>query len=47
MGCPEALMMQEQSFFAALAAVTRFDIDPTGALVMYAAGAEPVLTARR
>jgi heat shock protein HslJ len=47
MGCPEALMMQEQSFFAALAAVTRFDIDPTGALVMYGAGGEPVLTARR
>lgn len=47
MGCPEALMMQEQAFFAALAAVTRFDIDPTGALVMYGTGAAPVVTARR
>ena len=47
MGCPEALMMQEQAFFAALASVVRFDIDPTGALLMFGADDAPVLTARR
>jgi heat shock protein HslJ len=48
MMCPEALMNQEQAFFAALAAVGRFDIDETGALLLYdPAAAEPVLTARR
>jgi heat shock protein HslJ len=48
MMCPEALMTQEGAFFAALAAVGRFDIDATGALRLYdPAAAEPVLTARR
>jgi heat shock protein HslJ len=48
MMCPEALMMQEQAFFAALASVGRFDIDETGALRLYdPAASEPVLTARR
>lgn len=48
MMCPEALMTQEQAFFAALASVARFDLDETGALALYdAVSAEPVLTARR
>jgi heat shock protein HslJ len=48
MMCAEALMDQEQAFFAALAAVGRFDIDDTGALLLYdPAFDEPVLTARR
>lgn len=34
MACPEALMHQEQTFFRILAAVTGFDIDATGALVL-------------
>lgn len=34
MACPEAIMVQEQRFFAALAQVTGFDIDETGALVL-------------
>jgi heat shock protein HslJ/uncharacterized lipoprotein YbaY len=48
MMCPEALMNQEQTFFAALAAAGRFDIDETGALLLFdPAAAEPLLTARR
>lgn len=48
MMCAETLMNQEQAFFAALAAVGRFDIDETGALLLYdPAATEPVLTARR
>jgi heat shock protein HslJ len=48
MMCPEALMNQEGAFFAALGSVGRFDIDETGALLLYdPAAAEPVLTARR
>jgi heat shock protein HslJ len=48
MMCPEALMTQEQAFFAALASIGRFDIDATGALRLFdPAAAEPVLTARR
>lgn len=46
--CTEALMAQEQRFFAALAAVRRFDIDDTGALMLYdGAREEPAITARR
>ncbi len=48
MMCPEALMTQEQAFFAALSAVHRFDIDETGALLLYDPGqAGAVLVARR
>jgi heat shock protein HslJ len=48
MMCDEALMTQEQAFFAALAAVGRFDIDGSGALVLFDPAADrPVLTARR
>lgn len=48
MGCPDALMNQESAFFAALAAVARFDLDDTGALLLYdPASPDPVLTARR
>jgi heat shock protein HslJ/uncharacterized lipoprotein YbaY len=45
MACAPALMDQEQRFFAALAQVTRFDIDATGALRLIA-GDAPVITAR-
>jgi heat shock protein HslJ len=34
MACPEALMTQERRFFEALAQVTGFDIDETGALLL-------------
>jgi heat shock protein HslJ len=34
MACPEAIMAQEQRFFAALGEVTGFDIDETGALLL-------------
>jgi heat shock protein HslJ len=48
MMCAEALMNQERAFFAALGSFGRFDIDETGALLLYdPAVAEPVLTARR
>ena len=48
MMCADALMNQERAFFAALGAVGRFDIDGTGALLLYdPAAADPVLTARR
>jgi heat shock protein HslJ len=36
MACPEALMNIEQRFHATLAAVERFEIDDTGALVLIA-----------
>jgi heat shock protein HslJ len=36
MACPEALMNVEQRFHATLAAVERFEIDDTGALVLIA-----------
>jgi heat shock protein HslJ/uncharacterized lipoprotein YbaY len=46
--CAEALMNQEQVFFAALASIARFDIDATGALLLYdSVLPEPMLTARR
>jgi heat shock protein HslJ len=45
MACPDALMAQERRFFDALAGVTGFDIDETGALILR--GAEgPLVTAR-
>jgi heat shock protein HslJ len=48
MMCPEALMTQEQAFFAALSGVRGFDIDETGALLLYDSGRTgAVLTARR
>lgn len=46
MMCPEALMAQEGRYLAALASVDWFEIDETGALVLYASGA-PVITASR
>ena len=45
MACPDALMAQERRFFEALATVTGFDIDGTGALVLLASE-QPILTAR-
>lgn len=45
--CPEALMNQEQAFFDALGRVTRYEIDETGALLLFGdASEEPLLTAR-
>jgi heat shock protein HslJ/membrane-bound inhibitor of C-type lysozyme len=46
MACEPALMGQERRFLDALAAVTRFEIAPDGALVL-AAGDRPKLVARR
>lgn len=45
MACSEPIMAQEQRFFAALARVTGFDVDATGALVLLATE-QPILTAR-
>lgn len=45
MACPDALMMQERRFFGALAEVSRFDIDDTGALVLLGPDG-PLVTAR-
>ncbi|MDG3042172.1 META domain-containing protein [Roseicyclus marinus] len=45
MACSEPIMAQEQRFFAALARVTGFDVDATGALVLLATE-RPILTAR-
>lgn len=47
MACAPALMDQEQRFFAALAAVRRFDIDAAGALLLLDATDRPVIRARR
>ncbi|MDA0962638.1 MAG: META domain-containing protein [Proteobacteria bacterium] len=48
MACPEALMTQEGRVFDALAAVTRFDIDDTGALLLIGGPQDAaLLTARR
>jgi len=48
MACAEALMNQERAFFAALGSVARFDIDETGALLLFGpASPYPVITARR
>ena len=47
MACAPALMEQEQRFFALLARISRFDIDPTGALSLYSNDQqEPLMTAR-
>lgn len=46
MMCPEALMQQEARVLEALSNVDRFDIDETGALVLFGQG-EPLITARR
>lgn len=47
MACEEALMRLEQALFQALPSVTRFDIDETGALLLYGPEAAPVVVARR
>ena len=47
MACAEAVMALEQVLFQALAGVTGFDIDATGALVLKDAGGAAVVTARR
>ncbi len=47
MACAEALMALEQALFQALAGVTGFDVDATGALVLKDAGGAAVVTARR
>ncbi|MEZ5897454.1 MAG: META domain-containing protein [Parvularculaceae bacterium] len=44
--CPPAIMDQENKFFDALAAIDRFEIDETGALLLYGGG-ERLLLARR
>lgn len=46
MACVEALMRQEQRVFAILDAVSRFEVDDTGALILHAADGR-TLTARR
>ncbi|MHB2168770.1 META domain-containing protein [Alsobacter sp. R-9] len=46
MACPEALMKQEQAYFALLSAVTRYEIDATGALRLFTADGQSI-TARR
>jgi heat shock protein HslJ/uncharacterized lipoprotein YbaY len=45
MACPEAIMVQEQRLFGALGAVTGFDLDETGALVLRDPDG-PLITAR-
>ncbi len=45
MACPEALMTLERDFLGVLSRTTRFDIDATGALVLYA-GDDPVALLR-
>lgn len=47
MACGEALMTQERRFFDALAAVARFDLDPTGALLLIGADGRVLVRARR
>ena len=47
MACAPALMEQEQRLFAVLARISRFDIDPTGALLLYSNDQqEPLIKAR-
>ncbi|NVK44699.1 MAG: META domain-containing protein [Rhodobacteraceae bacterium] len=46
MMCPEALMQQEAHVLEALSKVDRFDIDESGALVLFGQG-EALITARR
>jgi len=47
MACAEALMNQEQAFFAALAGVAGFDIDETGALLLKGVDGRVLVRARR
>lgn len=47
MGCPEAMMTQEQRMLDALQHVVRFDIDETGALLLIGPAGETLLIARR
>jgi heat shock protein HslJ len=47
MACPEAVMALEQALFEALRRVARFDIDPTGALLLLDVDGTAVVTARR
>ncbi|KZY47187.1 hypothetical protein A3731_08410 [Roseovarius sp. HI0049] len=47
MGCPEAMMTQEQRLLDALQHVVRFDIDETGALLLIGPAGETLLLARR
>lgn len=44
--CAEALMDQEQKFIAALEAAERFEIDPTGALILHGSGGQSILARR-
>lgn len=45
--CPAALMDQEQKFLDALTRVTRYEVDETGALLLFGADSDaPLLTAR-
>lgn len=47
MACAPALMEQEQRFFGLMPRISRFDIDPTGALLLYSNDQqEPLLKAR-
>ena len=47
MACAPALMQQEQRFFALLSRISRFDIDPAGALLLYENdGSGPLIRAR-
>lgn len=47
MACVPALMEQEQRFLAALQRISRFDIDPTGALLLFANDQQdPLMVAR-
>lgn len=47
MGCPEAMMTQEQRLLDALQHVVRFDIGEDGALLLIGPAGETLLTARR
>jgi heat shock protein HslJ len=47
MACAAAVMEQEQRVFALLARISRFDIDPTGALLLFSNDQQdPLMTAR-
>lgn len=47
MACPEALMDQERRFTDALERISRFDLGPTGALILKSIDGEVMLRARR
>jgi heat shock protein HslJ len=46
MACPDDQMAVEQAFLGGLTTITRFDIGPDGALVLYS-GDTPVIRAQR